>query len=84
MSSLSLPGEEKATDHQVFTTNFFENDTEFQKMIMRTTVRFNDRLDPEMLRSSLSELVQLPTWRKFAGRFSLNVSSAMHHSLLVR
>ncbi|OAA74761.1 Chloramphenicol acetyltransferase-like domain protein [Akanthomyces lecanii RCEF 1005] len=72
MSSLSLPGEEKAMDHQVFTTNFFENDAEFQKMIMRTTVRFNDRLDPEMLRSSLSELVQLPTWRKFAGRFSIN------------
>lgn len=69
-------------DGQVFSTNFFENDAKFQKMIMRTTVRFNDRLDPEMLRSSLSELVQLPSWSKFAGRFSLNLSSAIHRSVV--
>lgn len=73
MSSSSV--DEKAATDEVFTTNFFESDAEFQKMVMRTTVRFNDRLDPEVLRASLAELVQRPTWRKFAGRFSLNVSS---------
>ncbi|KAK2757087.1 hypothetical protein FQN54_005056 [Arachnomyces sp. PD_36] len=50
----------------------FDRDKSFDDMHMAWMFRANARLDPEMLGSSLSRLLQIGEWRKFAGRFKRN------------
>jgi hypothetical protein len=52
----------------------FDRSKAVEAMHMAWMFRVNDRLDPEMLRLSLSRLLQIGDWRKFAGRFKRNVS----------
>ncbi|KAJ3473630.1 hypothetical protein NLG97_g10208 [Lecanicillium saksenae] len=59
-------------DDEVFALNWLDASKEHAGMVVKTTLWFNDKLDPELLHSSLSQLIQKPTWRKFAGRVRRN------------
>lgn len=44
------------------------DDTKFNRDCISWSMRFNDVLDAEMLRDSLSELLDMGNWRKLGGR----------------
>lgn len=53
---------------------YFDDTPLLRNSVQCLTLRFNDALDAEMLRGSLSRLLERPGWRKLGGRIRLNVS----------
>ena len=45
-----------------------------RKIIMAWTLRFNEILEPEMLHTSLSRLLEIGDWKKLGGRIRMGVS----------
>lgn len=53
-----------------------ENSLMMRSMCMNWTFRFEEKLDVDMLRSSLEDLIsKAPNWKKLGGRFRVNVST---------
>ncbi|KAM4058419.1 hypothetical protein HRG_014703 [Hirsutella rhossiliensis] len=46
-------------------------DENFRHIVMVSTMRFNDVLDPEKLHYALSQLLNIGDWRKLGGRLRL-------------
>lgn len=59
------------TDDEVFEAYFFD-DTPMVRVVMRWLFVVDGVLDASMLHSSLSQLLELPTWRRLGGRLHLN------------
>ncbi|KAF6804216.1 hypothetical protein CSOJ01_10354 [Colletotrichum sojae] len=59
-----------ATD-DIYPVHFFDDTKPFREMLLNWTLRFDDVLDPEMLNSSLSKLLEVGDWRKLGGRMRL-------------
>ncbi|KAJ4017479.1 hypothetical protein NW752_001385 [Fusarium irregulare] len=51
---------------------YFDDTPLLRNYVQCSTLRFNDVLDVEMLRESLSRVVALPGWRKLGGRVRMN------------
>ncbi|KAM3426870.1 hypothetical protein NHJ13734_009218 [Beauveria thailandica] len=60
------------TDVDIYPLYDFDRRPDVEALHMSWLFHVNARLDPQMLRSSLSELLQMGDWRKFAGRFRRN------------
>lgn len=56
---------------EVFPVHYFDDTFVNRKMIMCWTMKFDDVLDPEALRSSLARLLEIGDWRKLGGRLRL-------------
>lgn len=67
-------------DVDIYPLYEFDQNKSLLNMPTAWMFRVNARLDPEMLRSSLSRLLQIGDWRKLAGRFKRNVSLGWHSS----
>lgn len=52
---------------------YFDDTPLLRNIVQCLTLRFNDILDPDMLRSSLSRLIEQEGWSKLGGRIRLNV-----------
>lgn len=57
---------------------FMQDTTKPNHVIVSASLRFDDVLDGEKLRSSLSQLLQVGHWRKLAGRLKKNVRTQDH------
>lgn len=62
------------TDVDIYRLYEFDQRADIATQHMSWLFHVNDCLDPQMLRSSLSDLLQMKDWRKFAGRFKHNIS----------
>lgn len=51
---------------------YFDDTPLLRNSVQCLTLRFNDALDAEMLRGSLSRLLERPGWRKLGGRIRIN------------
>lgn len=58
----------------VLQVHYFDDTPLLRNSVQCLTLRFNDALDAEMLRASLSRLLERQGWRKLGGRIRLNVS----------
>jgi hypothetical protein len=56
------------------------DDTKFNRDCISWSMRFNDVLDAEMLRDSLSDLLDMGNWRKLGGRLRPKVYTLSLHS----
>lgn len=54
--------------------HYFDNNTMFTSITMHAIMIYDDILDPEKLRSSLSQLIQHATWQKLGARVNKGVS----------
>ncbi|KAJ4127830.1 hypothetical protein NW768_008108 [Fusarium equiseti] len=54
---------------------YFDDTPLLRNYVQCSTLRFNDVLDAEMLKESLSRVIALPGWRKLGGRVRMNVST---------
>ena len=54
---------------------YFDDTPLLRNYVQCSTLRFNDALDAEMLRESLSRVIALPGWRKLGGRVRMNAST---------
>lgn len=62
---------------------YFDDTPLLRNIVQCWTLRFNDILDPDMLRRSLSQLIEREGWRKLGGRIRLNVGKSRNlHSLI--
>ncbi|KAF3484014.1 uncharacterized protein GIQ15_03338 [Arthroderma uncinatum] len=59
-------------DVDIYPLHEFDRAKDVEAMHMAWVFGVNDCLDPEILRTSLSRLLQIGDWRKFAGRFKRN------------
>lgn len=57
--------------------NRFDDAPLTRKVIVEFTMRFDDVLDPEKLRTSLDKLLSRHDWRKLGARLRLNVRPAL-------
>ena len=62
----------------VYPLHHFDNNPGMRKLLVGWMLQFNDVLDPEMLRSSLSRLLEIGDWKKLGGRLRLNVRISHH------
>lgn len=60
---------------EVLPTHFLDDTPGNRSFVLVWTLRFNDVLDPDMLHSSLTRLLEMKGWRKMGGRLRLNVST---------
>ncbi|RBR08440.1 uncharacterized protein FIESC28_10240 [Fusarium coffeatum] len=51
---------------------YFDDTPLLRNYVQCSTLRFNDVLDAEMLKDSLSRVIALPGWRKLGGRVRMN------------
>ncbi|KAJ5986654.1 hypothetical protein N7451_011019 [Penicillium sp. IBT 35674x] len=56
---------------------YFDDTPLLRNIVQCCTLRFNDILDPEMLQSSLSLLIEREGWRKLGGRIRLNTEQKL-------
>lgn len=49
------------------------DDIKTNRIFLSWVMRFNDVLDPEMLRDALSRLLEIGDWRKLGGRLRFKV-----------
>jgi hypothetical protein len=52
----------------------YDDNAVFRAMVINFALCFNDVLDPEKLRHSLSKLLEREGWRKLGARLRLNVN----------
>ena len=52
---------------------YFDDTPLLRNYVQCSTLRFNDVLDAEMLKESLSRVIALPGWRKLGGRVRMDV-----------
>lgn len=60
-------------DDDVYPVHTLDDTKTFRSILITWTICFNDALDAERLRSSLSRLLELGDWRKIGGRLRLKV-----------
>lgn len=58
----------------LYPLHYFDDTTINRSMIMCWSMKFDDVLDPEALRDSLSQVLDMGDWRKLGGRLKVNVS----------
>lgn len=75
-SELRSPVIDKATGDKVLPLRFMDSNDVFQKLALDFTLRFDDVLDPEKLRSSLERLIQIGNWHQIGARYKKNVSAS--------
>lgn len=59
----------------VIPLHYFDNNTMFTSITMHAIMVYDDILDPEKLRSSLSQLIGRETWQKLGARLKKGVST---------
>lgn len=67
------------TDYDIYPVHLMDA-AKVNHKVMGWTMRFNDVLDAEMLRSAMKTLVEVGNWRKLGGRLRRNVSDICRHS----
>jgi hypothetical protein len=60
-------------DDDVYPVHSLDDTKTFRGILMTWTICFNDVLDADKLRVSLSRLLEVGDWRKIGGRLRLNV-----------
>jgi hypothetical protein len=60
-------------DDDVYPVHSLDDTKIFRSILMTWTICFNDVLDADKLRVSLSRLLEIGDWRKIGGRLRLNV-----------
>ena len=65
---------------EVIPVFFFDDTPFFRNAHGCCTLRFNDVLDATQLHAALARLLEIDGWRKFGGRFRLNVGTS--HGIL--
>jgi hypothetical protein len=61
-------------DDEIYPMHMLDNTDTLKNIIVVWTLCFNDVLDAEKLRSSLSRLLEIGDWRKVGGRLSMKVN----------
>lgn len=67
------PRPAKVYTDEVLPTHFLDDTPGNRSFVLVWTLRFNDVLDPEMLHSSLTRLLEMEGWRKLGGRLRTDV-----------
>lgn len=62
---------------EIFPVHYLDQRSLLPELILSVTFRCNDVLDPEKLRDSLVELLELDGWRKLGGRLRRNVRNML-------
>jgi hypothetical protein len=60
----------------VIPLHYFDNNTMFTSITMHAIMVYDEVLDPEKLRSSLSQLIARDTWQKLGARLGKGVRLA--------
>jgi hypothetical protein len=68
-----VPPATVATD-KIIPLNLFDDNMIFRSMVLDFTLRFDDVLDAEKLRSGLARLLEIGGWRRLGARLRLNVN----------
>jgi hypothetical protein len=58
----------------VIPLSYFDNNTMFKSITMHAIMVYDEVLDPDKLRSSLSKLIERETWQKLGARLAKGVS----------
>lgn len=61
----------------IYPVHALDDTKTFRNLLITWTLRFNDVLDAEKLRSSLARLLEIGDWRKIGGRLRLKVLSSL-------
>ncbi|KAF4999875.1 hypothetical protein FDECE_11374 [Fusarium decemcellulare] len=64
---------------QVIPVHYFDDTIVFRSVVVYTLLSFNDVLDPERLRTSLSTLVKREGWKKLGGRLRRGKDGLEYH-----
>ncbi|OAL55144.1 hypothetical protein IQ07DRAFT_607592 [Pyrenochaeta sp. DS3sAY3a] len=70
-------GKSVFADDDVYPVHALDDTKTFRNTLITWTICFNDQLDAERLRSSLSRLLELGDWRKIGGRLRLKDNGAL-------
>jgi hypothetical protein len=62
-------------DDDVYPVHTLDDTKTLRGLMIAWTIYFNDALDAEQLRSSLTRLMEIGDWRKIGGRLRLKVAS---------
>ncbi|KAJ5619831.1 hypothetical protein N7510_003815 [Penicillium lagena] len=68
---------EKVPTDMIMPVHYFDDTTLLRNSVQCWSLRFNDVLDPEMLRASLSQLLEREGWCKLGGRIRLNTKQEL-------
>jgi hypothetical protein len=61
-------------DDDVYPVHTLDDTKTLRSLMIAWTICFNDALDAEQLRSSLTRLMEIGDWRKIGGRLRLKVA----------
>lgn len=78
-SSPPPPRAERIETDDIYPIHKADQIKELRGLLMIWTLKFNDVLDPGLLQTSLTELLEIGDWRKLGGRFRQKVCPITTH-----